>query len=101
VDAPEGVPFSCDEEFLRKVEMLNLVTRYGGLDISLKPSGTDGYSDLVQNAVKYDLGGLVVPVATLADIIRSKEAAGRSKDKAMLPTLRTLLREMRRSDSEE
>jgi hypothetical protein len=99
-DAPEGLPFSCDAAFLRKVQMLNLVTRYGELDISLEPSGTVGYSDLVQNAVKYDLAGLVVPVAALADIIRSKEAAGRAKDKAMLPTLRTLLREIRRSDSD-
>jgi hypothetical protein len=32
-----------------------------------------------------------VPVAALADVIRSKEAAGREKDRLTLPTLRRLL----------
>ena len=30
--------------------------------------------------IRYDLEGLLVPVASLADIIRSKEAADRDKD---------------------
>ena len=35
--------------------------------------------------------GLVVPVASLADIIRSKQAANRPKDQRVLPTLREIL----------
>jgi hypothetical protein len=35
--------------------------------------------------------GVDVPVASLADVIRSKEAAGRERDRAVLPTLRRLL----------
>ena len=92
VDAPGGLSFSCDAEFLRKVELLNLMTRFGDLDISFRPSGTAGYEDLRRAAVHYELEGLLVTVASLADIIRSKEAAGRAKDAAALPTLRTLLR---------
>jgi hypothetical protein len=38
--------------------------------------------------------------AALADIIRSKEAADRSKDRLTLPTLRTLLRKMISPDSD-
>jgi hypothetical protein len=42
--------------------------------------------------VRYHLGeGFVVPVAALEDIIRSKEAADREKDRQVLPTLRLLL----------
>ena len=35
--------------------------------------------------------GYSIPVAALEDVIRSKEAAGRPKDRLALPTLRLLL----------
>ena len=38
-----------------------------------------------------DLLGVVVRVASLADVIRSKQAANRPKDQRVLPTLRDLL----------
>jgi hypothetical protein len=46
--------------------------------------------------VHYDLDGLVVPVASLEDIVRSKTAANREKDRAALPTLRKLLDEIQK-----
>jgi len=95
-DAPEGLPFACDAAFLRQMKLLNLTTRFGDLDLSFEPSGTGGYADLSARSVEYDLGeGLVVPVAALEDIIRSKEAADREKDRQALPTLRLLLRKRR------
>jgi hypothetical protein len=67
-------------------------TKFGDLDLSFEPAGTGGYAQLSTNAVQYDLGaGLLVPVAALEDIIRSKEAANRAKDRQALPTLRLLL----------
>jgi hypothetical protein len=91
-DAAEGLPFACDGTFLRQMKLLNLTTRFGDLDLSFEPSGTGGYADLVARSVQYDLGdGLIVPVAALEDIIRSKEAANREKDRLALPTLRLLL----------
>jgi hypothetical protein len=96
-DAASGLPFACEAAFLRQMKLLNLTTRHGDLDLSFEPSGTHGYHDLQPREVRYDLGdGLVVPVAALEDIIRSKEAANREKDRQTLPTLRLLL-EKRRS----
>jgi hypothetical protein len=93
VDAADGLPFACDAAFLRQMKLLNLTTRFGDLDLSFEPAGTGGYAQLFTRSVEYDLGGgLHVPVASLEDIIRSKEAANREKDRQALPTLRLLLR---------
>ncbi len=91
-DAEAGVRFACDARFLAGVELLNLTTRFGDLDIAFRPAGTGGYDDLLQGAERYDLEGLVVPVASLPDVIRSKKAANRPKDHAALDTLQELLR---------
>src|SRR5438445_2205282 len=72
-DAPGGLQFACDAAFLRNVELVNLTTTFGDIDVAFRPAGTGGYEDLRRNAVEYDLGGLIIPVAALADIIRSKE----------------------------
>ena len=92
---PDGLPFDPDARFLRRVELLNLSTRYGDFDLSFEPSGTSGFEDLAAGQVVFDLDGLQVPTSSLRDLIRSKEAAGRRKDQEALPTLRTLLAETR------
>jgi hypothetical protein len=49
-----------------------------------------------ENAASVELGsGLVVRVASLADVIRSNEAAGREKDRPQLAFLRRTLEEIR------
>jgi hypothetical protein len=63
----------------------------GEVDLAFVPAGTDGYDDLSQDAVEMDLKGLSVRVASLADVIRSKQAANRPKDQRVLPTLREIL----------
>ena len=95
-DAEAGVRFACDARFLAGVELLNLTTRFGDLDIAFRPAGTGGYDDLLQGAERYVLEGLVVPVASLPDVIRSKKAANRPKDHAALDTLQELLRRSKR-----
>jgi hypothetical protein len=94
--APEGLPFACDAGFLARVDLLNLVTRFGDFDISFIPAGTAGYEDLVRRVVKVDLEPVVVPIAALEDVIRSKKAAGRTKDLQQIPALEALLEEIRR-----
>src|SRR5207245_2082 len=65
-----------------------------------RPAGTGGYDDLLQGAERYDLEGLVVPVASLPDVMRSKKTANRPKDHAALDTLQELLRRIKRPTSQ-
>jgi hypothetical protein len=55
------------------------------------PSGTRGYDDLARDARPMAIRGMEVRVSSLADVIRSKEAAGREKDRLVLPVLRRIL----------
>ncbi len=48
---------------------------------------TEGYAQLVVNAHRLRVGEVEVVVADLADVIRSKESAGRPKDLRVLPLL--------------
>jgi len=85
------VPFSVDPKALAGSRSWNLVTDLGLLDISFEPSGTHGWADLDREATEEELAdALVVRVASLDDVIRSKQAAGRPKDLAVLPALRAL-----------
>ena len=64
-----------------------MTTRFGDLDLSFVLSGTSGFEDLRQHAVTMSLMGRPVAVASLADLIRSKEAT--------LPALRLLLQQLK------
>jgi hypothetical protein len=77
---PKGLPFSHDAASLANVGIWNLTCEFGEFDISFMPSGTDGYQDLVRTALPVEMRGEQMPVASLADIIQSKEAAARPKD---------------------
>lgn len=96
---PAGVAFPCDGAFLAAQPlMLNLVTESGDLDLTLAPAAfPNGYDDLIIHAVALDLGdGMATQVASLADVIASKRAAGRTKDVAALPHLEALAEEIER-----
>lgn len=67
-----------------------LQTRFGPLDLLFEPTGTSGYEDLRQQAESVRLGETTVLVASLSDVIRSKEAAGRTDDRTTVATLRRL-----------
>jgi hypothetical protein len=90
-DVPDGLPFSDDASSLASVAVWNLTTPYGDLDISFVPDGTEGFADLTREAAATSILGLEVTVASLADVIRSKQAANRPKDQRVLPTLREIL----------
>ncbi|MGI8792221.1 MAG: hypothetical protein ACR2H3_03445 [Acidimicrobiales bacterium] len=87
-DVPEGLAFSHDASSLARGSVWNLTTTAGDFDLSFRPTGTDGYDDLAVGAVVIELGAYRVAVASLADVVRSKTAAGRAKDVAVLPELR-------------
>jgi hypothetical protein len=88
---PGGVEFDHDGASLAAASVWNLQTDHGDLDVTIEPSGTQGYPDLVEDAAEAYVLGVEVRVASLRDVIRSKEAADRPKDHRTLPTLRRLL----------
>ena len=95
-DIPDGLPFAHDATSLARGTVWNLVTNAGDLDLAMMPSGTQGYDDLRRDAIAIAIVGIPTRVAALADVIRSKEAAGREKDRAALPMLRRLQNEIAR-----
>jgi hypothetical protein len=85
---PDGLPFSHDAASLGEVEVWHLICDDGEFDLSFRPSGfAGGYAQLVGNAHRMRVGDVEVVVADLADVIRSKESAGRPKDLRVLPLL--------------
>jgi hypothetical protein len=95
---PEGLAFDCSAEFFGNLSpdsVLNTTTEAGDLDVTFCPSGTQGFRDLRRDAVEVEAAErLHILVASLSDVIRSKEAAGREKDRIALPRLRRLLRRL-------
>jgi len=87
----EPLPFSSDADSLAAVRVWNLTTKFGDLDITVEPAGTQGYDDLRRDAIVIEFRGAAIHLASLADIVRSKEAAGRDKDRRALPVLRELV----------
>ena len=85
--APEGVAFDPAPELLASMRMLNLTCEFGHFDLTFFPDGTEGFPDLDRRAVTVVVGQAEARVADLGDIIRSKQAAGRPKDLAVLPAL--------------
>jgi hypothetical protein len=86
--APRGLTFSHDADSLTAAEVWNLVCADGEFDISFHRSGfAGGYAELALNAHRLRVGQVEVVVADLADVIRSKESAGRPKDLQVLPLL--------------
>ena len=95
---PDRIPLATDAEFLRRMQLVNLTTRYGDFDIAFQPAGSHGYADLAERATEVTIDETRVRVASLADIIRSKEIANRPKDRATLPILYALQDEIARRE---
>jgi hypothetical protein len=89
---PEGLAFDCTAESLGRAKLWNLVTSAGRVDVAFEPSGTKGYEDLASSAVAFSAFGVELSVASLADILRSKEAADRPQDRQDVGVLREMLK---------
>ncbi len=92
--APEPIIWPWSPEAFAQFNTLTTRTNVGDLDICLRPDAPGGrqfaYDDLARNALVIELPP-DVPVAALEDVIASKEASNRAKDRAALPELRDLL----------
>jgi hypothetical protein len=87
ISEPDGVPFNPDLALLARMKVLNLSTDLGDLDLAFEPAAFGGYEELAKHAVVVSVAGTEVAVASLDDVIRSKEEANRPKDHATLPVL--------------
>lgn len=73
-----------------------LTTNYGPLDLLGSIADGLAYEDLAADTVSLDVDGRPVAVLALARLIEVKQATGRPKDLAVIPTLRATLAEQRR-----
>lgn len=91
----ELLEVALDAKTLANVEIVPWRTRAGDVDILLGIPSTSRYElaryeQLIVNATTIDVDGFRVAVASLADIIRSKEVADRPKDREALQELRLI-----------
>jgi hypothetical protein len=63
-------------------------TQYGRLEIVRRADGIGRYDDWMRKASEIEFGHLTIVVAATEDILKSKEASGREKDRAALPGMR-------------
>ncbi|MGE5802700.1 MAG: helix-turn-helix domain-containing protein [Gemmatimonadota bacterium] len=89
---PEGLAFDCTAQMLARGDIWNLVTNAGRLDLAFEPSGTRGYDDLASTAVRFELYGHNVLIASLEDVIRSKTAANRPQDRQDVVVMQEMLK---------
>ncbi len=88
-DLDEGLPFAHDATSLAHMSMLNLTCAAGDFDLVFTPAAASaGYEDLIGDSVLIEVGGEHARAASLEDILRSKEEAGREKDVRAVVVLR-------------
>lgn len=93
------LPVRVDAATLRSFGSSTWTTDAGAIDILRELPDRGGrrhtYDELATRGVAADIGGFIVHVAALDDIVASKEFAGSDKDKEALPELRELQRSSR------
>ena len=70
---------------------VRITTSVVPVDVLFRIAGDMSLDDIRARAKTFDFAGEKLIVASLEDVIRSKEAADRSKDRAVLPLLRDTL----------
>jgi predicted nucleotidyltransferase len=88
----EDTPFVADARTLRRTQVLCLVTDEGELDLLVRPDGAADYGTMRRRAVEINIDGLIVPVASIDDLIAMKDAAGRPQDLIDIEALETARR---------
>jgi hypothetical protein len=88
---PGGRLIEPNQARLASQRMHLLTTELGPLDILTELAGGLRYEALVAQSPAREIRGSLIRVLGLQALISSKEAAGRPKDLAVLPTLRALV----------
>jgi hypothetical protein len=89
----DGFEIPLDGRTFRHSITMTFITKYGPFDVCFRPDGTEGYEDIAKGAATMERFGIEILVASVPDIIRSKEAAMREKDAEHLPLLYRFLAE--------
>lgn len=93
-DEARQLPVQLDSETLRSFGSSTWMTDAGPIDVLRELRDQRGrdvsFSTLRSRSVDQEIGGLVVHIAALNDIIAAKEHADRDKDRDALPELRRL-----------
>ena len=98
---PDGVPNVFDFRSLELGTNFTLMMEDGEeFDLLGLMSGIGGYDDIIGRVVEMDVGEQAVRVLSLEDLIRTKRAAGRPKDLAVIPTLEATLQMQRELDQQ-
>ena len=80
---------------------LNLITRWGPVDVMGSIGQGMGYADLLPNTIEMEIAaGVSARVLDLPTLIALKEALGGEKDRAVLPQLRRTLEEKQRLEAQ-
>jgi hypothetical protein len=95
--APPDLPFEPDARTLAAGCNFTFESEYGSFDILGEAAGMRDYATMRADAIAEELWGFPVRVASLADLVRMKRAAGRPKDKSMAEELIALAEDQRRS----
>lgn len=97
-ELPSGVHAPLDARSLRAGDVFTLTTRYGDLDLLAHPDPGFDFETLIGHSISASILGVEVRVASLADLMAMKRAAGRPKDRIELEILGALREELDRRD---
>ena len=86
----EPVPILWDKDFFKNVLNVTLSTDFGPVDLLAEAPGVAGFEELWERSQDMVLFGIRVRVASIDDLIRMKEATGRTKDSQHALQLRAL-----------
>lgn len=99
--APDDVPFILDARTIENGANFTFETPFGDFDILGDAAGMRPFEKLFAASEEIEVGGLVIRVASISDLIAMKSAANRSKDKVMVEEYITLAEERKLREQEE
>lgn len=89
---PREPPIPLTPELLASHRLVHLKTVAGRLDLIAEIPGLGGYDDVIGEAERIRLGAVEVPVLSLEQLIRAKQAMSSAKDRDHLDQLLALRR---------
>lgn len=92
-DVPNEIPFTLNEESLRRNLNFKFETDIGNLDLHGQVQGVGDYVDCLRDSDEIEMSGHLVRLLALRKLIASKRASGRPKDLLVLPELEAILKQ--------